>query len=407
MDCQECWRELDERIFGPGGDRLSPDLSAVQSHLDECPACREDLAGMLQIGQWASEIDELAQKTPAEVLERDRRRILAEIGERTAPRAKGLGLLGSACVLAAAAVVAIGLGVWAMMQRGGSEIEPALASPKVADKATPEPRPKPKAESVPATLAGLSAEFKKLMASDGGVDRPYIERLQDAIARGNLDKQQRLEAYRLLVEACEQAGEVECARKAFAGQLDLIEILKGRPAAVYAIVCKADGLFSGKQDFLGGLAYYDMLLSRYPDDPVYVPYALFMVGEYYRRTDEPDRAVKEYARLVEKHPKSGWAYEGDKMIATLLYNMGERERAYETLRASIEKYPKWADFCHFHLGMLKYGAGDYADAVKEFRLVMAKYPKSPQVGKCRYMLAKMTEKMTRGLLDDEELKRID
>ena len=409
MNCNECRKLVDERVFGPDGDRVNTDVSDVQGHLDHCRACREDLKGMLLIGRWGARVHELEQNIPREVLERNRRRVFAAIEQAKESRhaARPTCPLWTWAAAAAVALVAAGLG----LQFSGSSRRSHDQDPIEAVQKRPAPVAVRTAADVERTgpispvavVEDLVSRFEKLKNSPGGVPRDFLSRLQEAMREHRLDLDGMLTAQKLLADTYGELGERDLERRAFGKWLVFVERRHGRDRAARYGRVRADKLFYAEQDYLGALAYYDLMVTLYPETRA-GQYARFMVGKYYQRQQMWTQALAEYKKVAEEMPDSEWARRAHQEIWAVLANLKRTDEALEALRQYAEDYPEAEDagYAHFQMGCVHHmkGVSGYPKAVREFRYVVQRYPGHRYAASARGMLAKMNRRLLKSEFDN-------
>lgn len=261
----------------------------------------------------------------------------------------------------------------------------------------PQPQAIKEESPEPVTLATFAGELENQKQSQAGVSRKYLAQLR-AFAYRIDDLDEKMKAQKLIVETCEQLGERHQARIAFSEYLEYVEERDGIAGASIVARLKADEIFYRQKDYLGGLGYFDIILTRYKNTEQGA-YASYMVGKYYQKIKVRQKAIVEYSKVIEQKPDSIWARKAMQEIPLILGNMGRNAAAVGVLRGYAKRYPEeeHVGYSHFHIGLLKYRLGlrGYSDAVAEFKIVVEKYPKHRYAKSARGMMEVIRSEISR------------
>lgn len=391
MDCPKTKEILGELILGSRSEVSSADRIEAQAHIKSCPDCRSEAAALERIRATFRTVDQIAEALPAEQVTALHDKILASIEDSAAiasivplPIYSRLRII-PAYRLAAAALVIAALGVCLLLPDREPNGEPEREPTSVAAEPAEEPL----------NVAILRQEFDDLKKSPTGIDEEFLLKVKDhRIKADGLDEL--TEAQGLLAEAYGELGETRKERDAFKSYLRFIEERDGSDTAARVAQQKADKLFHEQGDYLTGLSYYDLVLTRYPRSHNAV-YAKYMVGTYYVRIKEPRRAISEYRRLMGEHPGTELGKQARREISRLYYNMGDYDEAYNEMESYRQQHTDAEShvYAHLKIGMMKYGEGvsGYPDAIKEFQSILAKYPKHHYAKSAQQMLAMINRDM--------------
>lgn len=397
MSCTTLKNLLDAAVSPADIDRLVADFG-YRSHLDACPSCRAEFAAARQLLDFFARQKASAATVPEQEVQSTRAAILRAVAEREHRASHAFfptwlsdPLLAGGLAFAAFVIIVFGIVEY---RRGTAEVSQRVAAtalvrawpPSVPQKPAPPATPR----AAPATLASLREEFERQKASDTGVGHDLAKRLRAFMAKDARGADERVDTAKLLVVVLEQSGEADSARAAFGTYLDCVEQRDGLERAESVAYRKAEGIFYGQRDYLQGLAYYDLMLARYPEGRR-ADEARYMVCRYYELTGELSAALEAYRALGEQEKGTPVGRRTDEKIVTVLYNMGKREEAYAKLQEDASKYPQEAGWIHFRTGMLMKAEGRprYAEAVRQFQIVIEKYPQSTYVPDAKRFLADM------------------
>jgi soluble lytic murein transglycosylase len=108
-----------------------------------------------------------------------------------------------------------------------------------------------------------------------------------------------------------------------------------------------------------------LLLSVYQDMGPLAAQALFHGARALSRAHDDDAAIKWYAVVVEKYPRTDFAAEAQFLMGWLEYNRGRFREALPALEGLLQKYPrsKWADDALWFTGFSHYMLGEYEQAL--------------------------------------------
>jgi tetratricopeptide (TPR) repeat protein len=286
------------------------------------------------IARCLADMRAFAAAIPAEVLEENKRRILAAIADKNAKPATRFArrtssatsrqqsakdfasprihpvLLWSAAGIAATLVMIFGIFFRDRTPATGIP-EPATPAAPVAATHSPAKNVEPKAalsanQERPITLVGLKEEFAKLKASDAGGNREFLNRLRRFLAGAKgLDEQ--VDAANLLVATYEKMDRKDLAREAFGQYLGYIEHRDGMEEAARLTREKARRLFWGEKDYVEALAHYDIILTRY-SSTTHFGNAMYMIGKYQYVIGNRTEAIRAYSQVAGELPSSNlWA----------------------------------------------------------------------------------------------------
>jgi tetratricopeptide (TPR) repeat protein len=401
---------------------MSTELTA---HLAECPACRAHAASMEGIARCLADMRAFAAAIPAEVLEENKRRILAAIADKNAKPARRFArrtpatsrqqsakdfasprihpvLLWSAAGIAATLVMIFGI-FFRDRTPTTSTPEPAVpAAPVVATHSPAKIMPpvtisstnqerRTKNQELPVTLAWLQQEFARLKVAREGVTWDYLNKVVRFLTTGQRTLDEKVDGWQLLADAYETAGEADRARNAFGRYLDFVEKKDGKEKAAMFARIKGDGLSFAKKDRFAGLAYYDMVITRYPNTDA-ADHAVYMSSYYYEGQKQYDTAIAQLDRLVETRPDAYWAKQAVRRIPILLFNAKRPAEARQRLMSLADQAPmsERADI-HFQLGMMSFvhGPKEYSVAAQDFQWVVANCPEQKEAVAARRMLAEI------------------
>jgi tetratricopeptide (TPR) repeat protein len=434
MTCKQAQEALNDRL-APSTGAMSAELTA---HLDSCPVCRAHAASMEGIARCLADMRAFAAAIPAEVLEENKRRILAAIADAAATKparrfarhtppattrqqpAKDFSsprihpvLLWSAAGIAATLVMIFGIFFRDRTPATGTPEPPAPAVPVVAATAPKSINQGPKVTNTvapiapraavqepPITFAWLKEEFARLKVAREGVTWDYLKKVVKYLTTGQRTRDENVEGWQLLADAYEAAGEGDRAKNAFTKYLDFMEAKGPRELAMNAAQTKAANLFYAKKEYLNALAYYDMIATRYPGTPE-AANAKLMSGEYFNRQQMWTEGASQFALIAKELPKEDPAgRRARQCLSSSLANSQRFDEAVSALKEMQEDNTDedaagyacfWAGHTH-----MRAGVSHYPLAVKEFQSLIEKYPKHRYVGAARQFLNKIQQEMVTG-----------
>jgi tetratricopeptide (TPR) repeat protein len=429
MTCKQAQEALSDRL-APSTGAMPADLAA---HLACCPACRAHAASMEGIARCLADMRAFAAAIPAEVLEENKRRILAAIADKNAKPATRFArrtpaattsrqqpakdfssprihpvLLWSAAGVAATLVMIFGI---FFRDRTPATSTPEPAAPAVPVVATHSPaknvepspalsakneEPRTKNQELPVTLAWLKEEFARLKVAREGVTWDYLNKVVKYLTTGERTLDEKVDGWKLLADAYEAAGEEDRSSTAFGRYLDFLGQRDGKTVAVNAANSKANSLYF-KKDYLRAVAIADLAQIRYPDDPAVYDSKL-IAGRCYEKQELPDQAIAEYQKVIEKLPATNvWRKHAERRIWYQYSNMGRNDEAVNALKSIASKNGADEDdylHSHFYLGQFYFvqGPAHYLEAAKELQAVIERNPNHGYADYARKLLASINKR---------------
>ena len=440
MNCDTLQRAIDERR--PGDTAVLPgDLAA---HLAGCPACQAYAAGVAAIGRALAHCRDLTASLPEAELLAARERIAGAVAARRdatvrrqpVSRAPADPLLVWGTGLAVLLLAAF-IGVLALprsqrtgtlnaqrstfnAQTSASSVErsalnvpppdPAGAERPAEPPLPPDPVPTKLATTIEADdqLTGLPAfraEYAALKNAPKGVTLAFLDRFTYYLSGPHRTLDERLAGWKLLSEACEEAGEKKRAVTAFGCHLDAYEEKRAAriearkypvliEASAYAMI-KVTRVFYGDKDKFGALAYGDLILARYPDSPE-VDRVQMLIGEYYESTRNYDAGIRQMQAIIELRPDSPLARQAKENLARMLYNAQRKDEALAAWQELAETGP--ADtraLSYYQLGISAHACGPryYTHAMKYLQLAIRHDNQQGWGDEARKLLARINAQM--------------
>ena len=418
----------------------------AEAHVDECPACR---AYMADIAAIAGALRSLGQaeadiEIPERLLLETRLRILAAVrAVCVADRHHALesgwrrrARLGwAAC--AAAAVLVVGLGLWwglsvreatplarraRLVSTPTDEVTAAgtVASPEPASKQPADDRafastnkPKQALELLEAELAACASAPR---VARGAFDR--IIAMAEALRARWPGSAEAVAALKVISRCHTEMGDERQAREAFLAYADARGALaqaaalgegyspsdaKGRADALTADVIRGEALRRlMHKDYLTGMSYCDVLLTRYPGTEVALR-ARYMTARCYRETRRGEQAIAAYQAVIDQAPDSTLAMNPRTWLPSLLFNAGRREAAVATWleygELSSDYKEKACGYCNAGVLEAARGAPHHPEAIRLFRVVVDEYPGSAYARQAKAMIAKLSRDIDDQILD--------
>ena len=429
MTCKDAQDALDDRL-APSTGAMSAELTA---HLDSCPACRAHAASMEGIARCLADMRAFAAAIPAEVLEENKRRILAAIAAKNAKPATRFArrtppatsrqqpaqdfssprihpvLLWSAAGIAATLVMIFGIyfrdrtpvtgipepatptvSVVAATHSPAKNVEPKVVSPTNEERRT-------RNQELPVSLAWLKEEFARLKVAREGVTWDYLNKVVKFLTIRERTLDEKVDGWQLLANAYEFAGEADRARNAFFNYLAFVEERDGKKRALDIGTNRGCVLFGSKGNALGGLAYLEQLAVRYPGTEA-APRAAFVAAEYCFKQKNWTGSEQAYRRVIEEFPDTDWANKAQQKLWLSLWVQNRMTDAIKALDDyAANRQTKEAEaYADYHVGFILQarGIGHFAEATKRLKKATTTDPNGT-FGKCaQQLLASMTRKMT-------------
>jgi tetratricopeptide (TPR) repeat protein len=413
---------------------MPADLAA---HVASCPACRAHAASMEGIARCLADMRAFAAAIPAEVLEENKRRILAAIADKNAKPATRFArrtpaattsrqqpakdfssprihpvLLWSAAGIAATLVMIFGL-YFHDRTPATSAPEPVTpAAPVVAATHLPAKIVSPvtisstnqerrtKNQELPVTLVWLQQEFARLKVAREGVTWDYLNKVVKYLTRdGNRTLDEKVDGWELLADAYGKAGEMDRSLNAFGKYLAFVEERDGKEKAIEMGTRRATVVFNREHDFLHGLAYYELLATRYPNTDARAR-ALFMAGRYHYLQKAWPGAEQAYRSISEELPGTEWAKKAQKELWVVLWVQGKRVEAIAVLdeisrNTDDEKDKSYTDG-NAAFVLRSMGIGQYPAAIQRLKRIAERAPGSSAAKFASEEIASMTRRMVNG-----------
>lgn len=126
----------------------------------------------------------------------------------------------------------------------------------------------------------------------------------------------------------------------------------------------------------------EAFLKRYPRHPL-GGQALMQLGEYYRQSQMPERALRAFQDMVRLYPQSEWTEEGQFRVALILKSEKRWAEASEEMEKFIKAHPKSHLLTEATLtaGELHLLLKAYPKALERFEWVLKHHPQAPQAKK--------------------------
>jgi TolA-binding protein len=158
------------------------------------------------------------------------------------------------------------------------------------------------------------------------------------------------------------------------------EVLDARviPKDDAAGTSSSDGSFASQEDKLrAAIAEFELVAKNHSNSAT-AALATYYVGEYSRRIGEYDKAIESFKNYLKSEGPGGelaaFAVEG---IAASLEAQGKDDQAAQQYRRMTEPpFDMQPDRGLFHIARLEQKAGRTAEAVRLFKEIIEKYPKS-------------------------------
>ena len=191
-------------------------------------------------------------------------------------------------------------------------------------------------------LVGLPAfeeEFEALKAANKGIGLGFLQRFARYLKDPARTIDERLEGWKLLSEACEEAGEKKRAVESFGCHLDAYEEYRiaqnsGRrglklPLASDYALTKVTRVFYGDKDKFGALAYGDLILTRYPDSPE-ADRVQMLIGEYYESIRNYEAGIRQMRVIMELCVDTLLVRRAKENLERMIYNAQRKDEALAT-----------------------------------------------------------------------------
>ncbi len=444
--CDALRELLGELALGEEGWLSDDERRRAEAHAAECPACRAYMADVAAIGGALRGLGraEADIEVPERILLETRLHILAAVRAKTlelrqqrleAAWRRRARLWWSAC--AAAGALVIGLGLWwglsVLKATPFARRDPVLSIPTdevtaVGALGSPQPaskqpiddgffastkNPKQALELLEGELASCTSAPQ---VARGAFDR--IIAMAQALRARWPGSAQAAQALKVISRCHTEMGDEIRAREAFLAYADARGALaqttalregcsptdaRGRADALTADLIRGEALRRlMRRDYLPGMSYCDVLLTRYPGTEVALR-ARYMTGRYYRETRRGAQAIAAYQAVIDQAPDSALAMNARTWLPSLLFNAGRRDAAVamwlEYSELSSEYNEKACGYCN--AGALEAARGEphHPNAVKLFRTVVQEYPASGYARQAKAMIAKLSKNIDDVILD--------
>ena len=437
MSCATLKNLLDQAASPADIDRLVADFG-YRSHLDACPACRDEFAAARQLLDFFARQKAIAATVPEEEIEAARVAILRAVAERERRAAHAFlptwlfdPRLAGGLAAAALIVIAVGVVEFRRGQHASPGANPASASTvparspvreksgyvkastRIASTQTPAPtqsmaapvvveKRKPtltetfkSAQGPQEAFALLQNAFDSAKQNLQGSDFLEILSLCNRVISRWNESDEGLEARKLIARCHEQMGDPMQAHAAFlayadeagarakqkllASNADQEAAAKDEAHVVSAIIlAEANRLFDAK-DYTQSLTYGDDLIARYPQtEPA--RQAQWMVGEYCLRTRQPAQAAQTFKAIIQEAPDGPAAQMAQIALPSALFNAGRQAEAVKTWQdvgaKSTDKGTMACAYYNSAVLVATRGSVYYAEALQMFAKVVQDYPDS-------------------------------
>ncbi|NLC81615.1 MAG: hypothetical protein GX748_10565, partial [Lentisphaerae bacterium] len=176
----------------------------------------------------------------------------------------------------------------------------------------------------------------------------------------------------LLCEACEEAGEKKMAVDAFGRHIDAFQDKYGTDKASIRTYQKVCEVYYAQKDKLGGLAYGDLILMRFPEGEM-ADRVQMLIGDYYESMRNYDAGIRQMQALIKLRPGTALAWRAKDNMARMFYNSKRPDEAISLWREMAEAATdNQRSEYYFRIGIHLYARGSsfYVEAMKCFRWVI-------------------------------------